>query len=85
MTKNLHVCPNCCRLEVVYDVISGRDVNSIEGYPVANFEVASCNIFRDIKKNHFVTAAAAGIDDSIRRKRIHVSLRKALKKKFVTY
>ena len=33
---------------------------------MVNFEVAGPNIFRDIrKKNHFVTAAAADIDDSI--------------------
>ena len=44
---------------------------------MVNFEVASTNSFRDIKKNHFVTAeaaAAADIDDSIQRKRFRVSL-----------
>ena len=42
---------------------------------MVNFEVANSSGFRDIKKNHFVTAAeAADIDDSIKRKRIRVSL-----------
>ena len=41
----------------------------------------SYNSFRDIKKNHFVTAEAAAvveadIDDNIKRKRIRVSLKK---------
>ena len=43
-----------------------------------NFEVASFSGFRDIPTNHFVTAAEAAaeadIDDSIKRKRIRVSL-----------
>ena len=72
MTKHLQVCTICCRPEVVYDVISGRNVKTIERYVVVNFEVASSNSFRNIKKNHFVTAeavAAADIDDSIKRKR----------------
>ena len=42
-----------------------------------NFEVTSFCSFLDIKKNHFVTAeAAADLDDSIKRKRIRVSLKK---------
>ena len=53
------------------------------GYPVVNFEIASSSSFRDIKRNQlydhvinyiFVTAAKAGIDDSIQRKHIRVSL-----------
>ena len=78
MTKNLHVCAICCRLEVVYGVISSRSViKTIEDYLVVNFEVASSNSFRAIKKNHFVTAEAApaDIDDSIKRKRIRLSLK----------
>ena len=46
-----------------------------------NFEVASSNSFRDIKKHHFVTAAAesaADMDDSIKWKRFRVSLKKSL-------
>ena len=87
MTQNLHVCAIFCRPEVVYDVISGgRRVKTIEGYLVVNFEVASSYSFRDIRNNHFVTAvaeaavvvAAADVDDSIKRKRIRVSLKKAL-------
>ena len=46
------------------------------GYVVVNFEVASSSSFRNIPKNHFVTAAAeADIDDSIKRKRIRVSIK----------
>ena len=42
-----------------------------------NFEVASCSSFRNIQKDHFVTAeAAADIDDSIKRKRILFSIKK---------
>ena len=44
---------------------------------MVNSEVVSSNIFRDIKKNHVVTAA--DIDDSIKRKRIRVSLNKKVK------
>ena len=50
MTKNLHVCTICFRPKVVYDVISGRNVKTIEGYPVVNFEVASSSCFGDILK-----------------------------------
>ena len=76
MTKNLHVGTICCRPEVVYDVISGRNVKTMEGYLVINFEVASSNSFQDIKKNHFVMAPAkADIDASIKRKRFRVSLK----------
>ena len=79
MTQNLHVCTICGRPEVVYDVISGRNVKTIEGYLVVNVEVTSSNSFHILKKNHFVTAAEAearrrtNVDDSIKRKRIRVS------------
>ena len=53
MTQNLHVCVICYRLVVVYDVISSRNVKTAEGYFVVNFEVASSNSFRDIKKKSF--------------------------------
>ena len=43
------------------------------GYIVVLFEFASSNTFRDIPKNHFVTAEV-DIYDSIKRKRIRVSL-----------
>ena len=75
MTQNLHVCTICCRPEVVYDVISGRNVKTIKTTLRKNLEVASSNSFQDIKKNHFVTAAEADIDDSIKRKRICVSVK----------
>ena len=79
MTQNLHVCTIGCRPEVVCDVISGRSVKTMEGYLVISFEVASSISFQDIKKNHFVTAdVAADIEDSIKRKRFCVSLKKDL-------
>ena len=49
MTLNLHVCMICFQLEVVYDVISGQNVKTIEGYHVVNFEVAVL-ILSDILK-----------------------------------
>ena len=83
MTQNIHVCTICCRPEVVYDVISGHNIKTIEGYPLVNLEVASCDSFRYIQENHFVTveAAAADIDDSIKRKRIHGLLKNGERKK----
>ena len=65
MTQNEHAYVIWCRPEVVNDVISGENVKTVEGYAVLNFEVASSSNFRDIKKNYFVTAAEADIDDSI--------------------
>ena len=76
MTQKLHVCTIYFRPEVVYDIISGRNVKTVDGYLVINFEVASSNSFRDFqKKNNFVTQAEAYIDDSIKRKRFRVSLK----------
>ena len=72
MTQYEHVDVICYRPEVAGDV---ENVKTIEGYVVLNFELASFGSFRDIPKNHFVTAAEAGIDDSIKRKCIHVSLK----------
>ena len=43
---------------------------------MVNFEVTSCNSFRDIEKNHFVTAAVeAYMDNSNKQKCIRVSLK----------
>ena len=77
MTQNLHGCMICCQPEVICDVLSGRNVKTMEGYLVISFEVANSNGFRYIPQNHFVTAetaAEADIDDSIKRKRFRVSL-----------
>ena len=68
----------CCRPEAAGDVISSKNVKTIESYAVLNFEVASLDrSFPDIKKNHFVTAteATVDIDDSIKRKRFGASLK----------
>ena len=77
MTQSEHVCAICCRPEVGDDdVISGRNVKTLEGYLVVNFEVARSNSFEIFPQNHFVTAASmVDIDDSIKRKRFRVSLR----------
>ena len=53
MTPNLCVCAICFRPEVVYDVISVRNVKTIEGNLAVNFEVASSNSFRDMLKKSF--------------------------------
>ena len=73
MTQNEYVYAVCCRPEVAGGVISSENVKTLEVYAVLNFEVASFSSFRDIKKNHFVTA---DIYESIRQKRIRVSLKK---------
>ena len=56
MTQNEHVYAIGCRLEVADDVISGENVETIKGYAVLNFEVASFVVSEILKKNHFVTA-----------------------------
>ena len=66
MTKNEHVYASCCLPEVAGDVISAENVKTVECYAELNFEVASFSSFRDIPKNHLVTAAA-DIDDNIKR------------------
>ena len=48
MTQNSHICTFCCRPAVVYYVISGLNVKTMEGYLAIIFEVASSNSFRDI-------------------------------------
>ena len=48
-------------------------MKTVAGYVAVNFEVAGSNSFRDIPRNHFVTAET-DIDDSIKRKRFGVSL-----------
>ena len=79
MNQNLHACIICCRPEVVYDVISGRNAKTMEGNPLVNFGVAISNSFHDVQK-HFVTTAAAeaDIDDSIKRKRFAFRLKSVL-------
>ena len=79
MTRNEHVYAICCRPEEADDIISGENVKTVKGYVVLNFEFASFSSFRDIKQNHFVTAAAADIDDSIKRRCIRVSLKNTVK------
>ena len=48
MTQNEHVYAICCQPEVAGDIISGADVQTIEGYAVLKFGVASFSSFRDI-------------------------------------
>ena len=61
MTKNEHVYVIFYRPEVDDDVVSGRNVNTIEGYIVANFEVAGSSSFRDFPKRLF---CASEVGDS---------------------
>ena len=74
----------CFWPEVVYDVISSRNVKTVIGYIVVNFEVAIYSSFRDIKKNYYLVtamvevAAAADIDDSIKWKRFRVSFKNGM-------
>ena len=49
MTQNKHVYAICCRSEVAGDVISGENVNTIEGYAVLNFEVVSLVVYEILK------------------------------------
>ena len=58
MTQNLHVGTICFRPEVVYDVISGRNVKTIKGYPAKILKSLSLIVSEIFKNNHFVTAAA---------------------------
>ena len=46
-----HVCAICCRPEVAGDVISGRNVQTVDGYVVVNCKVSNYSSFRDIKKS----------------------------------
>ena len=64
MTKNEHLYAICYGWEVAGYVFSGESVKTVERYGVLNLVGASFSSFRDIKKNHFLTAAA-DIDDSI--------------------
>ena len=60
MTQYLHVCTIYFRPEVVYDVIYGGNVKTIEGNLVVNFEVAISNNFRDITKKTFRDGGGGG-------------------------
>ena len=53
MTQNGHVYAISCRPEVAGEISSGGNVKTIEGYAVLNFDVATFNSFRDIKKKLF--------------------------------
>ena len=59
MTQVERVYAICCPPEVAGDVISGENVQTVEGYSVLNLEVASFSSVRDIQRSHFVTTAAA--------------------------
>ena len=50
MTQNEHFHVICCRPEVAGDVISGRNVKTIEGYAVINFVVAGLAVSDILKK-----------------------------------
>ena len=60
MTQNERLYEICCRPEVDDDVISGRNVKTIEGYIVVNFEVASFSSFRDFSKRFYCDGDSSG-------------------------
>ena len=60
MTQNLHVYTICFRPEVVYDVISGQSVKTIEGYLVVNFDFARSDTLRYIQKKSFRDGGGGG-------------------------
>ena len=67
MAQILHICVICCRQEATYDVISGLNVKTIEGYLLVNSEVAALLVNLGLvseifKANRFVTTEA-DIDD----------------------
>ena len=45
--------------EVAVDVISGRDIKTIEGCSLVNFESADYGSFREINKNHLAMGKLA--------------------------
>ena len=61
MTQNEHVYAICCRPEVDDNVISGRNVRTIEGYIVVNLVAAVSKIFQNdcFVKVKSATAAVA--------------------------
>ena len=55
MSQSEHAYAICRRSEVDCDVMSGRNVQTIEGSIKINYEVASSCSFRDFQKDLFVT------------------------------
>ena len=53
MRQEEHVYAICCRPKVAYDVISGRNVKTIEGYVLLNAEAASFSSFRENQNQPF--------------------------------
>ena len=53
MTQNEHVYAICYQPEEDADVISRRNIKTIQGYAVVNFEGASFSSFRDFLKRSF--------------------------------
>ena len=60
MAQNLRVSTICFRSEVVYDVISSRNVKTINVFLMVNFEVPSSNSFQDIQKQSFRDGGSEG-------------------------
>ena len=54
MTQNEHVYAIFCRPEAAGDVISGGNVNTIDGYVVLNLKAASGSSFRANQNQPFV-------------------------------
>ena len=54
MTQNEDVYAIGCRPEVAGEVISGRNVKTIEGHTALNLEIATISSFREIHNQPFV-------------------------------
>ena len=53
MTQNECLCAICCRSERASDVISGENVNAMEGYALLKFETAGLSIFGENQNHSF--------------------------------
>ena len=53
MTQNEHRYAICCRLEAYDDVISRRNMITIQGYVMVNFKGASFTTFRYFSQRSF--------------------------------
>ena len=88
MTQNEHVCAICCRPELDCYVVSGRNIKTVVDYVVVNFKAATSSSFRDIKTLFRDDGGGGGggrHGDSIKRKRIRISLEKKLATQVMTF
>ena len=60
MTQNEHVHVICCRPKIAGDIISGRNVKTVEGYVELNFEAAGVSSFGVNQNQPFLKCADDG-------------------------